>query len=472
MSSQKQHIIILHTNDIHGRVDGLACVASLVEQIRKEHQDATVLYFDIGDSEDYSNRLSNLTKGVAMHRLLQAAGCDAVAVGNAAVIRYGPQVLKDQVDATRYPHLLANLRMTDGALLPGARPMVLLDLDGFKLGLIGLSAVMDGYERFFGIRALPVTPLVRELAQSLREQGAHSVILLSHLGLKADRELATEVQDDIAIIIGAHSHDRLPEGELAGGVLIAQAGNYAEHLGRIDLVWDRAKLNVSQVAVLPVSESTPPLARVVSEIESIEAEVEQFLAEIIGELVEPLDYASDRECGVANLMADALRHRMQADVGVTVAGQAFTGPLPTGPLRRMSLWDVCPSSANPGVVTMTGEQLREMVERGLDPDRATERPHSLRGQLRGLIHLSGASLRQGQLFVGEHPVDAERAYRVAGSDYEFEPVFEYVDAEWNLHPSYEVPTILREALEEYLMAHSPIRVESGRIQGGIASTRT
>jgi len=471
-SHSSTRLIILHTNDIHGRVEGLARVASLVEQIREENQDAHVLYFDLGDSEDYSNRLSNLTKGVVMHRLLSVAGCDAVAVGNAAMPRYGPQVLRDHVAASRYPHLLANLRMPDGDLLPGVQPTALLDLDGFKLGLIGVSDAMDGYEQFFGIRALPVAPLVHELAQSLREQGAHAVIVLSHLGLKADRELAAEVQGAVAIILGAHSHDLLPEGERVADVLIAQAGNYAEHVGRIDLEWDGAELTVLGASTLPVPESTLPSARVVSEVETIESEVERFMAEIVGELVQPLDYTPDRECDVANLMADALRDRFQADVGLLIVGHAFNGPLPAGRLSRVALWDACPSTANPGVATMTGAQLIAMVKRGLDPDRAAEMPHSLRGRARGPMHLSGASLRDGRLFVSEQPVDSGREYSVAASDYEFEPRFEYADAEWNLNPSYDVPIILREALEEYLAAHSPIRVESGRVQGRFASTRT
>src|SRR3954469_19895048 len=71
-----QKFIILHSNDIHGRIEGLARIATLVEQIRAENVDIPVLYFDAGDSEETSTRLSNLTKGVAMHRLLTVAGCD------------------------------------------------------------------------------------------------------------------------------------------------------------------------------------------------------------------------------------------------------------------------------------------------------------------------------------------------------------------------------------------------------------
>lgn len=63
-----QPFIILHTNDIHGRIEGLARIATLVERIRTENPEVPVLFFDIGDIEETSRRLSNLSKGAAMHK--------------------------------------------------------------------------------------------------------------------------------------------------------------------------------------------------------------------------------------------------------------------------------------------------------------------------------------------------------------------------------------------------------------------
>ena len=456
-------LIILHTNDVHGRLEGLARIATLVDQIRAENPAVPVPYFDLGDSEDTSDRLSNLTKGASMHQILSAMGCDAVVVGNGAIPRYGSGVLKDHAAGSRYPHLLANLRMPDGDFIPGTQPTALFDLGNLRLGLIGVTAEMPSYASFFDLRPVPTMPLIHELAMGLRSEGADAVILLSHRGLQADRQLAAELQEDVALIIGGHSHDVLPEGEWMGNVLIAQAGHYAEHLGRIDLTWNGEKLRVTRATVLPVADTIPPSGRVLAEADAIEAEVEQYLDDVVGELVVPLDFATDRECGVANLMADTLRHRMNADIGVLVAGQAFSGPLPAGPLRRAVLWDACPSPANPGVVTLSGAQLVELVARGLDPQRAAEQPNPLRGKARGLLHLSGAVVRDGHLLVRGQPVEPEREYRVAGSDFEFEADWGYADTDWHLHPHYDVPTILREALEEYLAAHSPVKVESGRL---------
>ncbi|HET8844995.1 MAG TPA: bifunctional UDP-sugar hydrolase/5'-nucleotidase [Ktedonobacteraceae bacterium] len=463
-----QKFIILHTNDIHGRVEGLARIATLIEQIRAENADLPVLYFDAGDSEETSTRLSNLTKGVAMHRLLSVAGCAVATVGNGGILRYSQSILKDYAQVAHYPQLLANLRDSDGSILEGVQATTLLDAGSCKLGIIGVTATKFGesplYEDFFYLRTLPPVPLISELAEELRQQGADVIILLSHLGMPEDIITSIELKTPIPLIIGAHTHNLAPAGVWNGSkILIAQAGCFAEHLGRLDLTWDGTQLLVDRVSVIPVTDDIAPLPRMLEEIATIEAEVEQSLNTIIGTLVNPLDLATDRECGVANLMADALREYTEAEVAVIEAGVAFNGPLPAGPLKRVTLWDACSSSANPATAFMTGKQLEALIMRGQNPDFAAHRPRSHRGGARGFLHLSGASLRQGQLYIGEQPVEPERVYKVGASDWELGSYGHYAESSWKLAPTYEFETILRDAVEAYLKDKPPVTVAMGRL---------
>ena len=81
-----------------------------------------------------------------------------------------------------------------------------------------MTAEMDDIYAAFGVQTPPVVPLVRELAAGLRRDGADAVILLSHLGLPDDRTLAAELQREVRVIIGGHTHDLLPAGEWVGQV--------------------------------------------------------------------------------------------------------------------------------------------------------------------------------------------------------------------------------------------------------------
>jgi len=423
-------VTILHTNDIHGRVEGLARVATLVERIRDETPHR-VIYVDAGDVEETTTRLSNLTKGVAMHRLLSAAGCEVSVVGNAVWLRYGPQVIPDQARAASYPLLLANLSPVDGV-----QPTALID----GVGFIGVT---DPFHSFletgvYGIEVADEVETVRRWARELRAQGAELVVCLSHLGYATDEsypsaldpELAEQVQDDVDLIVGGHTHHLLPEGDRVGSVTIAQAGCFAEHLGRIDLIDDEIR-----VSMIEVGEDVPQHPAVLAAMAAAEADLDASLDEVIADLDAPLD---------AQWIAEMLRERMGAEVGLATSAVVLDESLPAGPLRRRDLWEVCHSTANPAVVELTGAQLAHMIARGNDAQFRQTTDNPLRGRPRGPLHVAGDPGR----------IDPERKYVVAATDYELERYGRLVEDDWQLSIRYDFPTIIREAVEQRLARDS------------------
>jgi len=414
-------LTILHTNDIHGRQDAIARIATIVkrEKAAATHQ---VLYLDAGDVEEPANRLSNLTKGAAMHRLLSLAGCDAATVGNACWFRYGAGILAEHARASTYPQLLANFGGVDGPV-----PSVLLG----DVGVLGLTAPFEDHaaDVDWGFERLDILEAARTAARDLRARGAELVVLLSHLGLDVpaepwdDRRLAPELQGEVDVIVGAHTHDLLPDGERIGSVLIAQAGEFGEHIGRIEIDGDTIVATVERAP-----EGTIPDPAIAAELHAIEAEVDERMSERIGRIDAPLD---------APAVAEILRRRMGADVGLYPDSMVLA-VLPPGEVTRGALWEASESAANPGVTTMTGEQLLDLLERGNALAFQAESPRALRGRLRGRIHAAGAEIEAG------------RSYRVAATDWELEHYGGYALAEWGLQVRYDFPIIVREAIEEHL----------------------
>ncbi|MCW2965695.1 MAG: hypothetical protein JWO17_2947 [Actinomycetia bacterium] len=421
-------LTILHTNDIHGRQERIGQIATLVRDA-KAKADHPVLYLDAGDVEETMNRLSNVTKGVAMHRLLSLTGCDAATVGNACWLRYGPAILAEHARAAQYPLLLANF-----APVTGPVPWTMFG----EVGVFGVTAPFRDMfgDVEWGFELLDELEAARHAAAELRAQGASLIVFLSHLGLDVpqerwdDRRIAAELQGDVDLIIGAHSHDLLPSGEWVGRVLIAQAGEFGEHLGRIEV--DGTRLSA---CVEPIGDEVEQHAAVLEEAERIEVEVEAGLSEPLGILEETLDAA---------WIAEMLRRRMGADAGVFAEG-LMVAALPPGQLTRGALWDASETAANPGVTTMTGEQLLALVRRGNEPDFMIETPRSLRGRARGRLHLAGLTADQ---------IEPTQTYVVAGSDWELDSYAGYADAAWDLTVRYDFPVIIREAIEEDILGRA------------------
>jgi 2',3'-cyclic-nucleotide 2'-phosphodiesterase (5'-nucleotidase family) len=303
------------------------------------------------------------------------------------------------------------------------------------LGDIGVFGVSDPFRELgdidWGFEALDEIDVARRLARDLRARGAALVVLLSHLGLETearwdDRRIAEQLQEDVDVIVGAHSHDLLPEGEWIGRVLVTQAGCFGDHVGRIEVDGDRL-----QASVEPVGDDVDASPLVEEEAHRIEAEVEELLSRSVGELDVPLD---------ASWIADMLRRRMDAEVGLFSEGLTL-GVLPRGPVTLGALIEVSETGANPGVTSMTGAQLRDVITRAGDAAFMAETPRSHRGRRRGRLHVSG---------VEPEELEDERTYTVAGTDWELNPYGGFARAEWNLAVRYDFPTIVREAIEEDL----------------------
>ncbi|MFZ1878970.1 MAG: metallophosphoesterase [Gaiellaceae bacterium] len=419
-------LTILHTNDLHGHDERIAQIATLVRRVKAESPHP-VLYLDAGDVEETTNRLSNMTKGAAMHRLLGTAMCDAATVGNASWLRYGPGVLSEHARAAPFPLLLANFDPVSGPV-----PSVLLG----EVGVFGLTASFRNLftDTDWGFTALDELEVARRCARDLRARGAQLVVFLSHLGLELppdvedwdDRRIAVELQGEVDVIIGAHTHHLLPQGEWVDRVLIAQAGEFGEHLGRIEV--DGTSLTASVVAV---PEDTEPYPGTAEEAGRIEAEVQERLAEELGRIEAPLD---------ALWIAEMLRRRMDADVGLFAEGLVL-GVLPPGVVTRGALWEASETAANPGVATLTGAQLADLLARGNSAELVTSTPRPLRGRQRGRLAVTG---------VDPAGIDPGRTYRVAATDWELDSYGGYALPEWGLKLHYDFPTIVREAIEEDL----------------------
>ncbi|MEY4531566.1 MAG: hypothetical protein RLZZ156_2287 [Deinococcota bacterium] len=466
-----KRISILHTNDIHGRIEGLARVATLVAEAREETKHP-VLYFDAGDIEETHTRLSSLTKGVAMHRLLSAAGCNAATIGNGGLLRYSQSILEQYANVVRYPLFLANFVMPDGSSIAGVQPSGILEVNGVKLGLIGLTDSFEAYTSFFGMRELEIIPLVKVLATDLRSRGADLIIVLSHLGWQHDEPhadkfndqmLAKALENEIDLIIGAHTHHLLKNGEQIGRVWVAQTGNYAEYLGRIELEQTENGWAVKNCSTTAILESVKPSEIILETERHIEAELETWLSEPLCTLETDLTHAPSAECAAGNLLADALRDYWNTDIGVCLGLIGFSSGLEAGIITRGAVFERVTSAANPARTTMYGWQIIKMLSLGLDAKKAAEKPKHYRGAMRGMLHLSGMKRVNDQWFVGSQALMLEQTYTVATSDAEVNFSTSLVQKDWQLEVKYHVDLIMNEVLEQYMLKHKRIMPENRRI---------
>jgi 5'-nucleotidase len=475
MPSNTTLLTILHTNDLHARIEKLPFISAMVKRIRKEvaHQGGHSLLWDAGDAVDRILLESDVTKGAAIIAMMNTMGYDAAVLGNTEVVSYGPDNLRRLAEAASFPIMAANLSWrATGQLVEGAVPYQLLELGAIKMGVIGVTAISSAYD-IFGTRSFSAPPIVGELVKHLRKRGASVIAVLSHLGLEEDKALARTV-DGIDLIVGGHSHDALEEPLLVNDTLIAQTGGYGSHLGRIDLEIDNSSVRlVRRIGRLIPVDTADVDNGVIEAIEEQIKQVQDLLNRPIGQTTTFLNLNYFQECALGNFLADVLRDRMETEIAFVVTGM-LDEAIPAGAVTFGDLCRASSSTANPGRAELSGQEIWETLNYGLRPEVTQERPPPLRGNPQGILQVSGLEITYDpytdpdeqviEILVGTEPLDFERRYSVAATDWELGELTEYTYLDQR-EVTYDVPTILREAMEEYLAEHSLISVTvEGRIQ--------
>lgn len=469
-------ITIFHTNDMHGRMEAIARLSSYARQCRRkaEAEGGLVFFWDAGDAADRRVRFCSIKKGAAYSHILNAMGYNLQTMGNAISLPYGPQAMKAVANSADFPILAANCRNKKGPLTEGLEEYVIIPVsEEVKMGVLGLTAPWGGMYELFGLQFPDFRELADEMINELKREGVALIVVLSHLGLEHDRRLA-ETVPGIDLIVGGHSHDRLPSGEEHHGVLIVQAGEFACSLGRVDLLIDSetGQLLDRMAHLLDVPEEQEPDTVVLAAIATAEEEVAELLSQPIGTLADELELDQFNECGIGNLTADILRERLGADAAMVASGQLHRG-FPAGTLTFGQLDETYFSSANPGLTMVKGQQIKDALERGLEIAKNKDEHAGFRGTPVGIPQISGMQVwyddraefgqRIQRVHINGEPITAERLYRLAHTDAETIAEIGYLILDEGQNTEYEVPTILREAIEDYIRNHSPIpRPEEGR----------
>jgi 2',3'-cyclic-nucleotide 2'-phosphodiesterase (5'-nucleotidase family) len=237
-------IRIYHTSDLHDRRH----VAGPLRRLRAERPGLLV---DCGDALRGSQTVYYRREPIVDE--LDAAGYDVSAMGNRE-FHYIFNAVGARLRKMHHPVVCANLVDVRGRTLPFAADANLRAGDGETVRFFGLLVPQypDGspWERLFGWRFLDPVVVATEIVRSTPP--GVTLVALSHLGLRADRDLAAHVPQ-LDVILGGHSHDTLAEPEIVNGVPIVHAGPYGAFASRTELVRDGDRARIADFALVPLT---------------------------------------------------------------------------------------------------------------------------------------------------------------------------------------------------------------------------
>jgi 2',3'-cyclic-nucleotide 2'-phosphodiesterase (5'-nucleotidase family) len=439
-------LVVLHTNDVHGGVlprspgiagldarepvGGAAALASFVarERAAAKARGAEVLLLDGGDVWSGSPE-GQATRGDLVVDALSRIGYDAVALGNHE-LDLGVGNAERLARRARFPWVSANVvEEATGRPPPWLAPWVVVERAGLRIAVVGLSPpdtprlTMAGATE--GLRFLPEVEAARAAAKAL-EGTADVLLFATHLGPDRDRRVADAVPA-VALIVGGHTHARLSKPIAAGPegrTWIVQAGTGAVLAGRVRLRVERATRRVAldDYELVPLVPSAVgrdadlerflrARSRAVPGLAALDAEV----GRLAGELSRTGAPGGSTPAG--NAVADAIRASARADVAVTNRGGVRV-TLPRGPVTGRDLHLLAPFPNTVVVGSLTGAQLRSLIEASASGVGTT--PLEVSG-VEAAYRIEGEPGRTRAVVVearvGGVPLDPERLYVVATNSF-------------------------------------------------------
>jgi 5'-nucleotidase len=273
-----QDIVILHTNDIHSHVNGLAPeseytplendrdptlggfsrIAGYINSQKEKYGDK-LLVVDAGDFLMGTLFQTLETNGGFQLNLMKQMGYEFMAIGNHE-FDFGANMLakiitgskaKGEIPRLLCSNYLPSKKKNDDELLQlfeekTILPYAVTEKNGLKIGLIALigERAEGSIPGDFGVRVGNIKRSARKTARMLkRDENVDLVIALSHSGVEKNKHGEWDGEDvdlakavpDIDLVISGHTHTYLPEPIITKNAPVVQTGCHGSYVGKVEI---------------------------------------------------------------------------------------------------------------------------------------------------------------------------------------------------------------------------------------------
>ena len=371
--------VILHTNDVHGAVEGYAYIAQLKADY--EAKGAEVILVDAGDYSQGTTYVS-VSQGADAVTMMNAAGYDVVTLGNHE-FDYGYAQLKENMSKAKFKVVCADVFNEDGTPIFDAN-YTYTTKSGVKVGFFGMEtpetqtkanpALIKGLTFATGDA---FTKAAADQVAALKD--ADVVICLAHLGIDAESapyrstDLYAAVKG-IDFIVDGHSHTVMTKGEK--GEPIQSTGTAFANIGVI--VIDDASKKIESNSLYEIKEDTAKDATIAAAAKTIVDRVNKEYGVVFAKSEVTLNGAKapngnrDSETNNGDLITDAMLWKvMQNKEGLTVDadhvvaitnGGGIRAAIKPGDVTKKDINTVLPFGNTVAVIYVTGAELLEALE--------------------------------------------------------------------------------------------------------------
>ncbi|UOQ46034.1 bifunctional metallophosphatase/5'-nucleotidase [Halobacillus salinarum] len=462
----KEKIFFYYTSDLHSHFENWPQIIGYFKKQKQKHERNGESYWilDNGDHVDRFHPIAEGLMGKGNVELLNKAGYNLANLGNNEGITLAHEDLLTLYNEAAFDVVCANLSVMEGAQPEWLKPYsIITSKRGLKIGVIGLTAPFETFYKMLGWEINnPFDVLDRMLDEV--QQKADIVVLLSHLGINDDEEIARKYSG-IDLIIGGHTHHLFQNGEYTNKSLLTAAGKHGTHLGEVMIEWDLEKHSIVKKEAYAVpTEHMAKDEETTSQVIEMRNEAIAYLQEPVAALKEPLYIAWFQETPLMKQLTFEMQKWTGADIAMLNAG-VLLDHLSSGAITFQDVHRICPHPMNPCKVELYGDEVLEVI-RVAHTKKLTEmrlKGFGFRGEVIGRMIFTGVEIKTSQESNGEEHVDkvlingeliqTDRLYTLATADtFTFGSLFPEIA--YSKKKKYYMPELLRDLLTRALQTLS------------------
>ncbi|WP_173915741.1 bifunctional UDP-sugar hydrolase/5'-nucleotidase [Halobacillus sp. Marseille-Q1614] len=454
----KEKIFLYYTSDLHSHFENWPQIVGYFNKKKAKHlkNNETFWVMDNGDHADRFHPVTEGLMGKGNVELLNRAGYHFANLGNNEGITLPYNDLFQLYDEAEFDVVCANLKSMTGPQPKWLKPYRIKETNrGTRVAVVGLTAPFETFYRLLGWEIHSPYETLDRYYEELKQQ-VDIIVMLSHLGIHDDEEIARSYPA-VDVIIGGHTHHLFQNGEYYGNAVLTAAGKHGTHFGEIHLEWDQDKKVLTKKEAYAIStENMKKDEDVMLDLENMTARASSFLKEPVTNLKEKMNVAWFKETLLMKALTKEVQNWTSADVGMLNAG-VLLDHLESGAITYEDIHRICPHPMNPCKVEVKGDELLEIIRVG-HTRKLTEiqlKGLGFRGEVIGKMVFTGVDIRTKRDPDGEErvrevtfkgkPVDMDKTYTLATADtFTFGRLFpEIAYAE---KKTYYMPEMLRDLL--------------------------
>ncbi len=381
-AKEQKVLTFYHTNDIDGffwarnnpainnkLAGGMAVLKNFLSKQEKHY-----LLFDSGNTfaGTPEGQLGKMQNAVYMMNMLNY---------NAATLSpkdltLGIDAITPALAAAKFPIIVSNLKASNGTTLKYIKPYEIFDLQGIKIGVIGLmpSATLKSTQRNANIKINNEIETLQKILPELQEKGAQIIVLLSSIGFdleggkeSIDEKTIAEEFPQINVILGGNSDFSPLKPQEIYETYITRSKNNLESVQETILTLDKNNKikDFSSEPILLEEEFYGQDSQLLDIINPLRQTVLKSQSNKITVLEESLNTDLKKPSRLGYYAAQCVKNWGKTEIGL-LNSDVFITDLNKGPISQADLQNAIPYDDRVMFIKMRGDDLKNALEATLD----------------------------------------------------------------------------------------------------------